>query len=70
MKLSVTVLVVPDPGPGGDRADAEPDETGWSEKHEGASVVVVVVVPIGVVVWHMMSEDGGARHCERNRVVL
>jgi hypothetical protein len=49
------VLVVADPGPGGNRADAEPDETGGSADHEGAPVdVVLVVVPKGVGVWHIM----------------
>ena len=51
------VLVVADPGPRGKRADAEPDETGGSaDHHEGAPVdvvLVVVVVPKSVGVWHI-----------------
>ena len=50
-----SVLVVADPGPGDNRPDAEPDETGWSAKHEGAFEVVVVAVPM---VWHMIVEEG------------
>lgn len=47
----VTVVVV-DPGPGGDRADAEPDETGGTAKEHSVIIVLWMMVPEGVVVWH------------------
>ena len=56
------VVVAMYPGPGGDGADAEPDEAGGTTEH----VVVapeMVVVPIRVVVWHK-------RDCEEEGVFL
>lgn len=43
------VVVVVDPIPGGDGADAEPDETGGTVDHV---IALEVVVPVHVVMWH------------------
>jgi hypothetical protein len=45
------VAVVANPGIRGERADAEPDETGGTAEHV---VALEMVVPVHVVVWHMI----------------